>query len=105
MDLIAALVYVKRLSELSEGGQLPMAMADAGIQASVDALQTLPTVTDKRAQVWSAVNHLQYAEAAGRTAIDKSTSVKKHLRPLALAALVDRHEYPLLARRLLPQPR
>ncbi len=93
MDLITSLTLVKRLSDFVEGGQLSAAMADAGIQAGVDALKTLPEVNDKRAQVWSAVNHLQYAEAALHAAITTNTGAKKLLRPLNLFALVDRREY------------
>ncbi len=95
MDVIQALAYGKRVSDFVEGGQLAAAMADAGLQAGVDALKTLPMVNDKQAQVWSAVNHLQFAEGAVRQSITTRTSLKQHARRLAMGALVDRREYVL----------
>lgn len=93
VDLVQSLQGAKQLSDFVDGGGLAEAVADIGVQAALDALKKLPQARDKRAQVWSAVNHLEHAEAAARTYLETRTEAKRFLRMTKLATMSDKRTY------------
>jgi hypothetical protein len=69
IDLVVAAKSVNTVVNVVEGGTLESTLADLGLAAAKDALSKVTYAEDKRAQVWSAVNHLEQAESALRTTI------------------------------------
>jgi hypothetical protein len=64
LDLLATIKAAKTLSSFVEGGALGEALSDAGLRAAHDALEKVPDAMADGQQVWSAINHLEFADAA-----------------------------------------
>jgi len=64
MDLILAAKAAQTAVRFVEGGPLAAALAELNLNAALNAMQKSGRAVDQRAQVWSAVNHLEGAEAA-----------------------------------------
>jgi hypothetical protein len=59
MDLGVAAKAAGTVVRFVEGGPLAEALAELNMNAALSALNKAKTAEDKRAQVWSAVNHLK----------------------------------------------
>jgi hypothetical protein len=88
ISLVAAAKSANSIVSFVEGGALASAFAGIGIQLAKDALSKASHAKDKRAQVWSAINHLESAESA---LIAVVSAVDLLLRPSA--SWVDRLRY------------
>ena len=77
MDLVVAAKTARTVVKFVEGGPLGDALTELNMTAAATALRKAGDAEDKRAQVWSAVNHLESAEAA----------IEKQLQRKRLAAL------------------
>jgi hypothetical protein len=64
VDIIAAIKMGKSLADFVEGGPLASALSDIGLRAATNALDKIPHSRAPAPHVWSAVNHLEGAEAA-----------------------------------------
>jgi hypothetical protein len=63
-DPVVAIKAARTAVRFVEGGPLGEALAELDLQAARSALEKAPDARDRRAQVWSAVNHLEGAQAA-----------------------------------------
>ncbi|GAA1839500.1 hypothetical protein GCM10009836_18320 [Pseudonocardia ailaonensis] len=77
MELLAALKTARSLAAFVEGGALEEALAQVSVGAAVDAMEKSRIARDPRAQVWSAVTHLETAWEAHRRILVRPLS--KHL--------------------------
>jgi len=64
MDIVVAAKAAGTVVRFVEGGPLAEALAELNVKAALSALNKAKTAEDRRAQVWSAVNHLEGAQAA-----------------------------------------
>jgi hypothetical protein len=69
IDLVVAARSANTIANVVAGGALESTLAALGLAAAKDALSKVSHAEDKRAQVWSAVNHLEEAESVLRTTI------------------------------------
>lgn len=59
--LLKNIATVKRLKDYVLNGEIVEVMTDAELSAAREAMEKASTAVDKRAQVWSAINHLEAA--------------------------------------------
>ena len=78
-----------------EGGQLAEALAELNLTAARTALVKADTASDKRAQVWSAVNHLEGAVAALDSKLRGGRGKAQYVRPHNWALLGHKRAYAL----------
>jgi hypothetical protein len=76
IDVIASLKAANSIKKFVEGGGLAIALADIGLGAARDALIKVDAAKQPSAQVWSAINHLEGAEAA----LSQTFRRRKYLR-------------------------
>jgi len=95
MELLTAVQGARAIANFVEGGPLANALADLGIAAARSAMSKALYAEDKRAQVWSAVNHLEQAEAALDSTLKKYGGVLMATRFTKAASLENKHRYVL----------
>ncbi|WP_406326802.1 hypothetical protein [Streptomyces sp. NBC_00203] len=93
IDLISALRVGQTVRGFIEGGPLTDALADLGLEAALDALGKSPDARDRRSQVWSAVNHLEAANAAYSSVVNKRGKFLTWTAPAHLELVVNRRRY------------
>jgi hypothetical protein len=71
IELVSALKSARSLRNFIEDGGLEQAVGSIDVSAAVDAIRKMHTAKDPRAQIWSAVNHLEGAEQAYRKAANR----------------------------------
>ncbi|WP_305786708.1 hypothetical protein [Symbioplanes lichenis] len=105
MDLLASVKAAGTVVRFVEGGPLAEALAEINVEAALGALGKAAGARDRQAQVWSAVNHLEGAEAALRRKVTGSGGRRqfvlrarnyvmleqRYLRILALLAICYRY--------------
>jgi hypothetical protein len=64
MDLATTAKLAGTAVKFVEGGPLAEALAELNMNSAISALNKAQNARDKRAQVWSAVNHLESAQSA-----------------------------------------
>jgi hypothetical protein len=64
MELLAALKMAGTAARFVEGGPLADGLAALNVSAAITSMDKAATAHDKRSQIWSAINHLESAEAA-----------------------------------------
>jgi hypothetical protein len=93
IDLVLAAESVNKLFEFVEGGALESTLADLGLVAAKDALSKVPHAEDKRAQVWSAVNHLEEAESGLRRTIQTRGNRLMFVNQPGFREMIDKRRY------------
>jgi hypothetical protein len=93
IDLVLAAESVNTIVGVVEGGALESTLADVGLVAAKDALSKVPHAEDKRAQVWSAVNHLEEAESALRNTIKTRGNRLMFVNQLGLEVMIEKRRY------------
>jgi hypothetical protein len=93
IDLVLAAESVNTIVELVEGGALESTLADLGLIAAKDALSKVPHAEDKRAQVWSAVNHLEEADSVLRTTLQTRGKRLANLNEVGLQQMIEKRRY------------
>jgi hypothetical protein len=92
---MASLKAVKTIADFVETGQLEEALSDIGMAAAVNALQKVPHTDQPGMQVWSAVNHLEGAEAALTAALRRRAKLMFWANPLRQDDLEEKRRYVL----------
>jgi tetratricopeptide (TPR) repeat protein len=98
LDVITALRAARSVQQFVEAGGLEDAVASIDVKAAQEALRKVNMARDPRAQVWSAVNHLEGAEEAARRAamnwrlhyfneLSGEVADERHVYVLALLAI------------------
>jgi len=95
MDLVATVKTARSIANAVEGGAIESTLADLGLQAAKDALSNVSYAEDKKAQVESAVNHLQGAEAALRTTIQTRGNRLMWVNQPRLLVMIYKRQYVL----------
>lgn len=93
MDLVASVGIARTALNFVEGGPLEAALAELNMSAAVAALQKTRQANDKRAQVWSAVNHLEGAQAAIESKLQRRGRLMVVARYHRWEFLVNKHRY------------
>jgi hypothetical protein len=93
IDLVVAARSVNTIGSVVEGGALESTLADLGLAAAKDALSKVSYAEDKRAQVWSAVNHLEEAESALRTTIKTRGNRLMWVNQPSLLVMIYKRQY------------
>jgi hypothetical protein len=93
IDLVATVKTVRSIANAVEGGAVESTFADLGLQAAKDALSKVSYAQDKSQQVWSAVNHLEAAEAALRDIVQKRGARLLYSNLAALWEAIDKRRY------------
>lgn len=92
MELLAKMRVAKSLTDFVEGGGFASVFAEIGLQAAATALERATTAKDWNAQIWSAINHLEMAEA-GLTNALKRYRMLLWVRPGRIGELDERRRY------------
>ena len=94
MDVVATVKAAGTVVRFIEGGPLAEGLAELNIAAAATDLDKARTARDKRAQVWSAVNHLESAEAAlSSTVVGRPGQVQFALRMVNVNLLKRKLDY------------
>jgi hypothetical protein len=64
IELLTALKMAGTAARFVEGGPLAEGLAALGLSAALTSMDKAATADDKRSQIWSAINHLESAQAA-----------------------------------------
>jgi hypothetical protein len=93
MDLVASVKLAQTAARFVEGGPLEEALAELDMTAAHAALLKAGDARDTRAQVWSAVNHLEGAQAAIDSKLRRRGSFIAAARVHRYEFLVDKLRY------------
>jgi hypothetical protein len=93
IDLVATVKTARSIANAIEGGAIESTFADLGLRAAKDALSKVLYAEDKSQQVWSAVNHLEAAEAALRDTLQKRGKRLLYSNMGALWEAIDKRRY------------
>jgi hypothetical protein len=95
IDIMASLKAARTIGAFVETGQLEAALSDIGMAAAVNALQKVPHADQRNMPVWSAVNHLEGAEAALVAALRRRAKLIFWANPLRGEVLDEKRKYVL----------
>ena len=92
MQLLDKMRVAKSLADFVEGGGFASVFAEIGLQAAATALERVAAAKDWNSQIWSAINHLEMAEASLTNAL-KRHRILGWVRVVRMAELDDRRRY------------
>jgi hypothetical protein len=93
VDLIVVMRAAQSLSSFLDGPMFLDAVADVGMHASRASLARAASARDRRAQVWSAVNHLEEADAAIRLILQRWRGSIRYTAPTRAEDLMQKRSY------------